>query len=117
MPLESDPIFVAVTKNIAETITAEGRAPDAIYRIQATPEQDALANRMGAVERAKLTWSLFLQGNETTNCSIAADNVISAVNVQFKTSLQFKVASPWGIGAVLQDVSSSPKSGITKVKE
>jgi hypothetical protein len=114
-PANGKPIGQNITKSVDETIAAEGRKADSVFRIKTTPEQDALASKIGAQERSKLTWSLIYQGNETTNCSIAGSNVMSAVNAFYADSMRFNIPSPWLIGSSLQSLSRNEKSGVVRL--
>jgi hypothetical protein len=110
------PIAPNTTKNLAQTIAAQGREPDAIYRIETTHDQLVLARQIGADEGLKRTWQVVGWGPNVTNCSIAADNILDAVNPSYKSLSAVTIPSPWALDSQLFHLSRSPRSGVTQTK-
>jgi hypothetical protein len=102
------------TLDWTQTLTAEGRLPDAVYRISATAEQDAIIASLSADERAKPTWHYYQFSPTDTNCSIAAWNILGPVNPTFDRFMT-GLAAPWTVGNALDTASALGGSGVTKI--
>ena len=105
-----------ITRSFDETIKAEGRPADAIYRVSLTPFQDQLASNYASWERGRDRWDVLTPGKEMTNCSVATDHILSPLVPAFKGLMSGVIAAPWTIGGALDVLSRQANSGIGKIR-
>ncbi len=104
------------TLTFAETVAAEGRPADAIFRIATSPIQDSVASNVAAIERSKASWAFVTPRSDQTNCSVSADNILGAVNTPYKSSMSLIIPSPWTVYQSLDALSRSIDSGIRRIR-
>lgn len=106
-----------ITLTPAQTLAAEGRSADNVYYISNGPNMDA-GIEAGRAEQSKSTWQVISLSSDQTNCSFAADHVLSVVNSSYNFYPFKAIPSPWSINSTLNALSGLPflTTGVVKLK-
>lgn len=101
------------TKTWAETMQAEGRAPDAVYRINVPDDKgfDASAAR----EKGRKEWDWKPDDKDQTNCTVSAYRSLKAGGVKLKNEPWIKPYSPNDFLDTMKSTAKVPGSGVTRL--
>ena len=111
-PSNHAPLGPNTTLTAAETVASEGRPADHVYYIPNDSIDLVKATAVGQSEASKPTWALLaVNGQTMTNCSVAATNVLSAVNQWVDRMTEWQVPTPWNFNSLLNVLSDWQKSG------
>jgi RHS repeat-associated protein len=110
-PANGSPLGTNTTKSLEETVDAEGRLADRLYYVATDADEEASGAAAGALEQQKSKWFV-IPWFGTTNCSVAAVNVLSAASPSFQSHWSWVVdgiPSPWTVEGVLNNLVNLQK--------
>lgn len=110
-PSNGSPMGPNETKSVQATTDSEGRSPDHIYYVATDKNQDSIGMAVGQREQGKSTWLVLSVTSDSTNCSVAAVHVLTAINSSLSASLSYIIPSPWALNNVLDTMSTQQATG------